>query len=270
VTVPFYMLFGLNGGLLFNALLLAGMLLGVYRLARLCGSEACAAIAAFVTAITLADWSYSFSVDVLGAFLLIVTLLASIHDRHALAGCLFALSVAGRLSNVASAPAFLYLLLSSKDPLKSTLKFGAAALPVFLLFLLTNWRMFGGAFELSYFHQAYLVNGVLEVRSQQRLFSVNPLSGIASILFDAKRGILPTYPVAAMSFVFGFRAWKQAQPRLFIACAIIGAGFLAFYSTYAGAVELGGGTRHFLPLIALCAVPLSCVLQQLGKENSPS
>jgi hypothetical protein len=259
MTVPFYMLFGINGALLFNALLALGMMLAVYRLAHMGGSAACAAIAAFVTALTLADWSYSYSVDVFGAFLLVVTLLASIRERHFFAGLLFSLSVVGRLSNVAAAPAFLYLLLSGKDPVKSSLKFAAAAVPVVLLFLVSNWQMFGGPLELSYFHQAYLVGSALEVNSQQRLFSVNPFRGIATILFDPRSGFIPSYPVAALAYVFGVRDWKRAQPRLWIACAIIGAGFLAFYSTYAGAVNLGGGMRHFLPVIALSALPLSCV-----------
>ena len=268
VTVPFYWVFGLHGTLMFNALLLLGTMMAVYRVGLASSSPAYCAIAVFIMAITLADWSYSYSVDVFGALLLVVTLLASIRERYALAGLLFALSIVGRLSNVASAPAFLYLILSGKDPARSGVKFAAGALPVFALFLIFNWRMFGGPFEFSYFHQAYLVGDAFQVHSQQRLFSVNPFSGIKGILFDPQRGLIPSYPVTALAFVFGFRAWKEANRRLLIACSLIGVGFLAFYSTYAGAVELGGGTRHFLPLIVLSAIPLSCALKQLSRKES--
>ena len=264
LTVPFYLLFGLHGTLVFNALLLLGTMMAVYHLGLAASSARCCAIAVFIVAITLADWSYSYSVDVFGALLVVMTLFASIRELYAVAGFLLALSIVGRVSNVAAIPAFLYLMLSGKDPVRSGVKLAAGALPVFVLFLVSNWRMFGGPFELSYFHQAYLAGDALEVHSQQRLFSVNPLSGIKAILFDPQHGLIPSYPVATLSFVFGFRALKSAHPRLLTACTIIGLGFLSFYSTYAGAVELGGGTRHFLPLIVLSAIPLSCALEKLG------
>jgi hypothetical protein len=199
---------------------------------------------------------------------LLLTLLAAIHDRCFLAGVLFSLSVFGRVSNVMAAPAFFYLLLTGKSPAKSLLKFAAAGVPVLLVFGLTNWEMYGGPLELSYFHQSEVVNGSLVVTSQSQRFSVNPLQGLAAILFDRQLGFFVSYPVAALAYLLGSHRWKQAQPRLAIACAVIALGFIAFYAPYSGAVYGGGGMRHFLPLIALSAVPLSFIVERLVQMSS--
>jgi hypothetical protein len=247
-------------------------MVATYRLALTCSSPPCAAIATFIVGLTVTDWSYSYSIDVFGAFLLIVALLAAIKQWNLLAGFLFSLSVVGRLSSAVTAPAFLYLLLTGKSPLKSSVKFALAAVPVFLLFLLDNWRMYGGPFELSYFHQAYIVDGALAISSQKRLFSVSPLEGLTAIFFDRQLGFFVSYPVAALSYILGFGSWRRNQPRLAIACVAMGTAFVAFYAPYSGSIHNGGGMRHFLPLIELSAIPLSLVLQRfiaMPKQDGP-
>jgi hypothetical protein len=182
------------------------------------------------------------------------------------------LAVFARLSNAVTLAAFLLFLFlgpatgsGTGEALASRLgrvcRFLIGGLPVGLFFLLANWLMFGSPFTTSYDRWQHFVEGQVFVSSQSGAFYCSFFERIKPLLFDAKSGLLIGAPLILLAVAFGLRSfWRQARNEAIFSAATC-ALLIAVFTKYCNAVPGEPGNRYLMPVVALCAVPLSYAIR---------
>ena len=265
LAMPFYLMFGINGCLCLNVILLVASLVIVYQICLCVTEPVFAFTAVLLVAFTssIRGHAYSFSVDVLGVFMILIALCFLIHERYLWSGVFSGLSVLSRLANLPCVAVFVVWLLFRKSFRASFVNYMLGALPIACVFFLGNYFMFGNILHTGYSQNAYLVAGSLQIVSQQRLFFSSPLlAGILSILFDRANGIIVNTPMFILG-VFGMFPLYKKSKDLFWLILLSSSALILFYSTYSGAVALGGGVRHFYFIVAMSAIPLATLFSSI-------
>ncbi|HQH26470.1 MAG TPA: hypothetical protein PLP17_03665, partial [Oligoflexia bacterium] len=205
---------------------------------------------------------YYFSTDTLGAVLLAGSIVCVIYRRPALGGLVFGLAFLGRFSNIAALPGMLFFAAAFGGK-HAAYRFTCAFVPGLLGFALGNHLMFGSPFTCSYFRQAYAVDGVLQVVSQERFFSFEHVGrNLWNMFINRSTGFAVSAPLMLFGFLFGLPAlWRNARPTV-LAIVVISAGQLLFFAFYENALANGGGPRHVLGMLMLWAAPLAACFDQ--------
>jgi hypothetical protein len=230
-ATSWYLLFGLNGTLLSNMCLSLLIVLLTYDLSVKFFSPLVSAFCAVLTYSTslLLPYTYSFSVDLFGVFLALLSLAFLLRDRYLLGGVFISLSVIGRNIYALLLPACICLVIHrcifyQRQALPpsvnwnktgmNVLLFIAGGLPGLFCFFLINYHQYGSIFSLSYHHwMRYDQERSMFVMASHD-FGRSILEGIKNLLFSPKESLFSGIPLLVISLVFGTSTLYKKAPYL--------------------------------------------------------
>ncbi len=265
VSIPFYLLFGINGFLLFNVAVLVGIVIVMFRLAGLYAtawtSFAAALVFAFLTQIRVTV--YNFSPDTFSTLVALLAILYLLKEKTFAAGVLWGLALLSRTTNIVPYLAVFPFLWTGRTPLKGTLRFMAGSVPFLVLFLCMNRVQYGGFFTLSYSRLMMLTYDGLKIFDVGGQFALENAAGLWQQIVDRDHGLLYNNAVAligGIGFVFLFRrSWRSAALILLVAASIY--VFHGFFRLWW--LSHPGSNRYLFTTVCLMAVPFACLLSGL-------
>ena len=280
LTVPFYVVFGINGCLIFNMLVCILFMISLFHLCARHVDYPIAFLATVLTAFssTVIHYTYSYSLDVFSAFLFILAYWCAVQKRFFRTGLVWGLAVYSRFPLIVTLVGlicFLFLeALASRDPEVETVPHAryahrirpflatvAGALPVLFSFLITNWLMFGSPFTTSYDRWRHTLNGQTVTSSQMGAFTCALIERLPITLLDPKTGLLIGAPLLLIAVAFGTRPfWKRARNEMILA-SLTAAALVILFTKYCNSFPGSVGNRYLIPVIALSSVPLAMALQ---------
>jgi hypothetical protein len=275
VTVPFYFAFGIFGCLIFNIIISVLLIIAVFELCSRHVAYQSAWIAAALTAFTtlFLNYTYSYSLDVFGAFLLVVAYWCLVKRRFLSAGIFLGLATYARFANAVAIIGFvLFILLEIVHPaageksgfkrILPVLYFVAGGLPAAVCFMVTNWLMFGSPTTTGYDRWLHFVNGQAVITQQSGAFSCSILENLSGVLMAKKSGLMTGAPLILVAVAFGVRGfWAKARNEAVLGAAV-SVALIALFSMYCNAVPGEPGNRYLMPVVALCAIPLAFAVEQ--------
>jgi hypothetical protein len=287
LSIPFYLLSGTPGLLLFNLFDCMILMVLLFKLNNLFFDP----LISFLTTILYAsatlffDYAYSYSPDIFATVLLIGGLYMVLRDRYYLGAILLGLSIFAKLPN---APLVAVILLYAafmilRRPAPDGHSTGAAgSKPVLLttmaaLFLIallpfgySNYILFGSPLVTGYQRTALASeDGIVVTVEHTAKFNQPLLKGIALSLFHPRNGILPTNPVLLLAFL-GVARIRRIQPStpaflILLLCLI---QFLLF-AKYDEWFTSDFSNRFLMTFVALSSIFTSIFLSLLRQRASP-
>lgn len=274
-AVPLYLVFGFVGCLLTNILITAGIAPLVFLLSfKISNKRLPAYLATTLTVLSppILALTYSFSVDVFGAMLLLGSVTALVYQRYSLAGLVYGAAVMARLFNVLALPALLILAIGlnptgklsprSTNKLSVLTRFVLGASPFALWFMISNNQMFGSPLSTSY-HNWMSNSGT----PTSHTFLFPDLVSLIAILFDTKIGLLTTAPVLFLS-IMGMPLLYRTHRPLALSLCVLAISFIGLASSYQGFPGTIGN-RYLLSLIIIFSAPCASLLAYLLKKATP-
>ena len=260
-AIPFVLLFGVPGTLVFNLVVLSLLAVVLMRLARTVAPPWAAALAAFllIAGTFLRRYDYNFSPDLFATLVLSAALLALLHGRDRLGGLLLGLSVTAKLTDlflVPLGPIYAHSCRGWRAAVRASL---AAAVPL-AAYGLSNFALFGSPWVTSYDRNVAVADGAFVTVGHRGLFDQGVLSGLAGELFDPVHGLLPTSPILLLA-IPGFVLLLRRRPREAVLFLAIGEFLLLFFATYRYWSASHYGNRFLMPLVAVTAPSIALSLQ---------
>lgn len=273
-VIPFLLVFGDHGALIFNLLqllLLCGLM---FALARRVAGPWASVVAVCLTAILsfLPHYAWNFSPDVFTAALLLGTLVVLPQDqaphlgRHVLAGLLLGIATTAKPSFALAALALPLLL---GKPLRRTMPaFVLGGLIPVALWMGLNQHLFGHPLVTPYDRIAHFTEEGIELHSNREDFAEPLWRGTRDQIIRPGKGLLPTSPVTVASFLLLPLLWFRER-RWAVYTAVTSLGIFLFYSTYAQWVWSHWGNRFLMPVVVLGVLPLAVALdwRRVGKKT---
>ncbi len=285
-TVPFYVLFGIPGCLIFNVVVVMRLMMVLFHLCSRHVDQQTAFVAVALTAFAtlFLDYTYSYSLDVFGVFLLVASYRFVVGGSLLLSGFVWAIAVAARIPNAVTAPAFLaYIVLCGRmkpgrseasgcDRIRAVslrlASFAAGALPMFLCLGLANWSMFGSPLATGYSRWQHFDGARALVSSQDNAFSASALRQLPSLMFDTRTGLFFGAPLLVVALSFGLRPlWRKSKSEA-VLFGLISLCTVALYSKYSLAVPGYPGNRYLMSVVALAAIPLGLAVKEVFKGTA--
>jgi len=281
VSMPLVVLLGAPGALVFNLMSLGLLLALLFELARRSAEPWPAMIAVSLTGALsfLPHYAYNYSPDVFLTVLLTAALVLLPHDRgqssgrHLAAGLLIGMLLTARPSFVVALPA---LPLLAGRPLRRTLPWAAlgTAGPV-LVWMALNTHLFGGPLVTSYDRIAELTFQGMTLHSHRADFTLPLIDGLKGQLLDPDKGLLPTSAISLISLL-GLPLLLRRSWRMGVYVTATSLGLLLLFSKYRLWPASHHGNRFLMPLVALAALPLACLvddvvrrLRRSGRSGGP-
>ena len=287
VTVPFYLLLGVNGCLLFNLVILTLLMLLLYRicLCHLDSLSAFTAVALTAFASLFTEYSYSYSLDVFSTFMLVLSYYVIIRTRCFLGGIAWGLAVYARLANAVTLVGVLPFLVTNgwswpgrteRDTsvgnavqrAKPVFLFLVGCVPAAICLLGANWWMYGSPFLTSYERWQRFPAGSAVVSTQMSAFSCSVVERLPGVLLDTQSGLIVGGPLMIAAVIYGVRSYWHEAPREALLVALTCAAQIYMYSKYCLAVPGSPGNRYLMPVVALCAVPLGFAVRDCFSRSS--
>lgn len=280
LTVPFYVLLGINGCLVFNILVVILLMLALYHLCNRhadCQSSFTAVVLTAFPTLFL-EYSYSYSLDVFSAFALVLAYLLAVRNRFFLAGLAWGFAVYARLANCVTAVGFLPFLImagwsghrrmqgapSITTPFKQggpVARFLLGGLGPGSCYLLGNWWMFGSPFVTSYDRWQHFVDGHPVINTLRSGFTCPVIERLPKVLLDTQSGLLIGGPLIIVAVGYGIHSlWREARDEAILMILTCGAT-IALFSKYCEGHPGTPGNRYLMPVVALCAIPLALALR---------
>ena len=279
LCVPFYITMGIIGCLIFNVLISIALMMLLYDLCCQYMDRKIGFIAVALTSFgtLFLNYTYSFSLDVFGAFILVIAYRTALGKNIALSGFVWGIAVLGRTANIVTAPAFgLYVLWCaathkgcnsiSRKPIIRKMAvacghFMLGMMPALLLMGVANWKMYGKPWIISYSRWQHFIEGKFIISSQGNAFTASLRERIPLVLFDRKEGLFSGDPLLIFALAFGLLPlWQRSKKEAFLLTMII-LSFIILYSKYTP-WNMGGGNRYLMPVMALGAVPLGFAIKK--------
>lgn len=286
LTVPFYILFGINGCLIFNVLISVLLMIVLFLLCArhvdYLSAFTAAALTAFPT--LFLKYTYSYSLDVCATLLLILAFWCAVSRRFLLTGFVWALAIYARIPNVVTLAGLIpFLLLAGRAEIRTgeprdskglpfilprplLLSLGGG-LPVAACFLWMNWMMYGSPFITSYDRWQRFVNGEALLSSQRGAFSCSFFEKLPTVLLDPRSGLLIGGPLILLAIAFGTRTyWLKGKNEMIMATLVSGA-LLVLFAKYCSAFPGSMGNRYLMPIVGLSCIPLSLAISNCFNET---
>jgi hypothetical protein len=264
-AVPFYLLFGWPGFLLFNLVALNLLLAGMVQLA---GDTSAARIVVLLGFVTTPLWRYSFnfSPDLFLCALLVGTLLAARSNRPVLCGVLAGLAVSTKIYIAALMLPVPLIVWAAAEGCRWTALVrcvvgGIIGLAPGLAF---NAWLFGAPWATGYEHQLLVRGGQVMLADHTSRFTVPPLTGLRNLLFDADVGLWPTatlwfvWPVAALVLL----TRRTGRIWVFAVAGVIVMN-LAVFACYDGWNGSWVGNRYLFPALVCGFVLLGAAASRI-------
>lgn len=257
LATPAFALFGWNGLLLVNVLLLVAALWFGFRIAARYTAPEVAAVTvlALATLPVFTRSAYSYSNDVLYAALIAGALERWLAGRMAWSGLLLGLGIWAKATNAVFALPMGAWLVWQRRWRDLAVLTGVSAIPVGI-YLLLNTVMFGGPFTTSYHRILVTKGGVAVVHNNINNFGRAWRAGLRALWNDPHEGLAHNAGLSLLGLP-GLLLLIRLAPALALVLPVSLAGYLLIYTpfeyTYA---------RFFLPWAVLLAVPLAVLLDQ--------
>jgi hypothetical protein len=286
ISMPFYILFGSPGLLLFNVLDSIVLIFLIFKLNCLFFDPIVALITTvlYATGTLFLDYVYNYSPDIFSTVLLLGGLYLVLREKYYIGAVLLGLSIFAKLPNaLLSAPILLYagFIILRGNAEQDKQQFANKWIVLFItaiIFLIslipfayTNYFLFGSPVVTGYQRMA-------EAGPDGQVISVNHadefnqplLKGIDQSLFDYRNGVLLTNPVLALAFlgIFSFR--KIKSPDKVVLILILCLVQFLFFAKYDDWSTSHFSNRFLMTFIALSSVFTSNFLTYLIHRFSTS
>lgn len=258
-STPFFVVFGINGLLLFNAVLLTlGLWLGYLLAARYVPAIPAAVVSLVVAGTPLVEFmTYAYSHDVFYSTLVVASLFCAAVGRDRSAGLLAGLSLFAKVTNVlVLVPMTLAIAGFAWRRLLRIAAFGA--IPV-ALFLAANTWMYGSPFATSYNRMLTVVEGKQQVASVGSSFDTPLLEGLYRYVNPHEDEPLGPMASAGLIAFIGCIPLARRQRRLAVGLAAAFAAFTVVFALYNY-----GASRFFLPLLLLAPLPGAVLFESVA------
>lgn len=262
-AVPFYLLLGVPGFLVFNLLVFFLLAWVAWRLCRRHVPEGTATLA---TALVIGGsflhaYVYNHSPDLFSALLVLAGLDLVIARRSAAAGGMLGLAACAKLTNLFVA-ALVTVLVTLRRPRRDAAILAAGILPGVLALALLNLALFGSPLESGYDRTIVLEGGVPVLVSHRGFFDLPLGEGIRGQLLDPRAGLLTTSPVLLLAVPGFFRMLRRAPWEALLVLSVSEFLFLLF-STYRWWATSHAGNRFLMVPVCLAAIPIAFLLDGL-------
>ncbi|MFO0824078.1 MAG: hypothetical protein U0792_13360 [Gemmataceae bacterium] len=249
LALPFRVVFGWYGFLIFNVVQVATLVYGISVLAGNTPTARLLALVAYVVS-PLMYMTYNFSPDVLGTVLVVWAYIAATRERWLVCGLLAALAVWAKVYlAVIVLPAGLLVLHGGWRGVAKTIAAGIAGM---VPMLLLNAALYGGPLITGYERDTRVSeDGTLTVLDHRGQFNQPFFVGLGRLLFDADLGAVPTAPLWVLWPVGAVVLWRAGQPRLAAALGVAVIVNLCVFACYDYWNATVGGNRFLLPAFAL-------------------
>ncbi len=267
LSLPFYAAWGGFGLLIFNLLTLLALIVAMRRVAAMYASAGASGIAAVLIGITplFHHFAYSYSADILAALLLVCAVGAILTKRGLWSGILFGLAVWTKLPNAIGLLAAGVMLIVIRD-WKTCLHYCIGCAISLGAFAAVNWYQFGGPWVTSYSRVWVIEHGHSVIGDHLASFAYPFFDGLRLQLIDQVHGLVPTAGAAVLA-VFGYgRLYKKSRPAFALILLFSLLTFL-FYCKYDFITGSDYSNRFLMPLVAISAVPLSCLLDAVVRGH---
>lgn len=270
--IPLYLLLGKGGLLITNFIVYGFFLYLIFDLAWELSSAKAAAIACLIVLFSDPSLLFSFSIEVLGVCVVLLSIWLLRRGDVAFSGFVFSSLVFCRLAFLATLPAFIsYLAIATWQKHGNTYNsfkhfiircgiFGLAMLPVVLGYFMLNWIWFDELFTTSYNHWAIESAGSLHKKNQADILFSRPLvDGLGLLLFNQEDGLFVKQPALLLAIIFGISPFfkKNLAEASFILIAT--AALLILFAGYPG-IDYSPG-RYLLLIQTMMIIPLSVALK---------
>jgi hypothetical protein len=259
VSTPFFLVWGSNGLLAFNALMMLLGLYAGYRLAERHAPPLPSAVAVFIVAASplVPYLTYAYSHDVFYGALVVGGLALLAHERFATGGFLLGLSVFAKLTNaILILPMIPWLL--GRNRRAWTLAAVAGAVPVGI-YAAANTIMFGAPWITSYHRILTVRDGQPGIVSYQSAFDVSLVDGFRRYFQRSGEGELWQMSPQTVLAWLGLPLMIVRFPLQGLAVTL---GFAAYTAIFA--VYHYGGARFMMPILFLSVVPMALLLDALS------
>lgn len=259
-STPFFVVLGVDGLLVFNALAMVLALFFGYRLAARFSPPEAAAVAVFVVSgCPLVPYlTYAYSHDVFYAALAAGGCEALASRRPGAGGFLLGLSVVAKVTNVLVA-APLALALAGRDRRASwrAVAFGAVPLAAFAA---ANWVMYGSPLATSYHRILTVRQGTPSVETWD-VFGTPLVEGLRRFFRPSAEGELAQMALLPLAAYLGGSPFLARRTRTVAVALVVSlAGFLVVFAKYRY-----GGARFFMPWLVLSLTPGAALLGALAR-----
>jgi hypothetical protein len=251
LALPFFVVFGKAGFLVFNLLQVFALILGVAVLAGNTPAARLLALVGYLSTPFLA-YTYNFSPDVLGAALVVWSFIFLQRNRPIAAGLLAGLSVWAKVYlALVLLPLGLLLLPGSR---KSALRFAVAAIVAVSPMLIINAYLFSAPWISGYDREATVTLDGIVVAEHYSRFNQPFVAGLGNLLFDSEIGMLRTAPLWFLwpvGLLIAFRESSRPARLCLAAMAlaiVINVLVFACYDEWKASVY---GNRFLFPALAL-------------------
>ncbi|MCC6931913.1 MAG: hypothetical protein IT292_01480 [Deltaproteobacteria bacterium] len=278
VTVPFYGMLGNYSFILINWLII--VLLSYWLFLYLCSLfhpvVASGAILLTFLSLPFTEYSYSYSIDVLGTALVCGNFILMVQKKYVIAGVVGGMILFARLPfSICNIPSVLFLIFCVYGNMKRSLRWASLSplanyfigyLFFAILFCIQNKLMFGSFFTFSYLHWISILP--ISHEKMDILSHFTPLSyrGLVKCIFSPDTGFIVSSPLAIISILFATPAlirYRKDVAILFIMFVII---FLMFFSHFLTGVP-AYPNRYLLPIYALASIPLAALINLVISES---
>jgi hypothetical protein len=259
-AVPFYLLFGPAGLLVFNALCAFLMLLAAYRIAVEFASpvSGLAAVLLFACGPAFVAHTYQFSLDIFSAMLVAVGAAVLLHFRVVLGGLLLGIALWARPTLVPLVVPLVLVFSWGRLSRRQMVKLGVSLAFPLAAAALANLIMFGAPWITSYSRVLTMVKGVPVIQSHTDCFNVTFEDGIERLFWSVDDGWRYRSPSAFLALAGIYCLWRRAR-IMAVGLVVAVGGYLAFFLTFDFS-----SARFFFAWQALLCLPLALLLSDFA------
>ncbi len=251
VSIPFYLVFGKIGFLIFNLVQMFALLYGVMILAGGGLGARMLALAGYLSTPFLA-YTFNYSPDIFGTALLVWSYIFGMRHRPIICGLLAGLAI---WAKVYMALLLLPLaLIVIPQGWKATLLCGLTACVAVAPMFAINTHLFGSPWITGYDREAHILPDGFVVRDHYSRFNQPILPGLANLLLDDRIGLLRTAPLWLLWPIGVIVAWRISAKHARLGLVALTLALLlnlVFFARYDEWDTSAFGNRFLFPALAL-------------------
>lgn len=250
VSIPFYLLMGKAGFLVFNLVQIFLLIWGITQLAGNNPAARLLSLAGYLSTPFLA-YTFNYSPDVLGTVLVVWSFVFGMRERPLLCGLLAGLAIWAKIYlAIVLLPLAIIILPRGWRP---TLRCALAAVVAVLPMLVINAHLFGSPSITGYDRDARITPDGFTVTEHYSRFNQPLLAGLGNLFFDERIGMLCTaplwflWPIGAV-VACRSRCWPRSQTVAISLAIVLN---LLIFATYDEWSASAFGNRFLFPALAL-------------------
>jgi hypothetical protein len=265
-STPFYVVFGLDGLLLFHVAMLVLMLTAAFAIASRFLSPLAAALSTAIVAMqpVIHEGVYAYNNDAFFGAMLILGVWALLSERLLWAGLLMGIGVWTKATNILFVLPFAGWLIwryraDWRRIAKATLAF---AVPIVLM-LSVNWYYFGSPLTTAYHRIIVRTDHQITTQSLADSFTEPVGEGLKRVVKDKREGLESQAPLLWLSLPgILLLGWRQKSRVLALLYGLAFGAFLILQAKYAFTYA-----RFFMPVIALSVVPIGAIIDLFPSQS---